>query len=119
MVMASHCVGFTLPGMILELTITLCHLYRGLPRFVFGDGDFAETAAGTAGEVSDVVGDFHETACEGVQYARSFYDGVMGCEGLKFVWCSLKLFACEFGYFLCDFNIKANPCIDSLKSIAV
>jgi len=51
--------------MILDLLLIIT-LGEGVPRFVFGDADFSETAAGSTGEVTDVVGDFHETACQGV-----------------------------------------------------
>lgn len=64
MVRDSHCVGFTLPGMI------------ELPGSFSGNGNFTEAASGAAGQPADVVGDFHQIGRHGFECAVGIYKSV-------------------------------------------
>ena len=73
MVMASHWVGFTLPGMMLE------------PGSLSGMWISPMPARGPRAEHADVVGDFHQAHGHRFQRAVGFHDGVVGGQGLKLV----------------------------------
>jgi hypothetical protein len=117
MVMASHCVGFTFPGIILELPSA--RLANVLPRFIFGDADFAETTAGTRGEIADIVGNLHETACDGVELSRGLDDGIVSGQCFEFIWRGFEFLACDFGDFLGDSDVESDSRVDALPSVTV
>ena len=87
-----------------------------LPWFVFGDADFAETAAGAGCEIADIIGNLHEAACEGVELSGSLDDGIMSGQGFEFVWRGFEFLAGDFGDFLGYSDIESDSRVDSLSS---
>ena len=59
--------------------------HDGRAGFVFRDGQFTESAARSAGQPTDVVGDFHQRAGEGLQCAGGEDEFVVGGESGELV----------------------------------
>ena len=88
MVIASDCVGFTLPGMIEE------------PGSFSGMIKFAEAAARAGGQPANVVGDFHQRRGQSFQGAAGEDEFVVGGKGGEFVRMRAEGEAGELGDFL-------------------
>ena len=73
MIMASHWVGLTLPGMIDE------------PGSLGGSTSSAEPAARARAEPADVVGDLGERHRQGAQRGARLHEGVVGGQGGELV----------------------------------
>jgi hypothetical protein len=119
---ADHSHGLTLCGIHLPWHNTRTNhqptLPNVLPRFIFGDTDFAETAAGTRSEIADIIGNLHETACEGVELTRGLDDGIVSGQCFEFVWRGFEFLAGDFGDFLGDFDVESDSRVDALSSSA-
>ena len=73
--------------------------HDGRTRLVFGDFDFAQTAARAACQPADVVGDFVQACRQRFQCARSGNGGIASAQGFKFVRRAGKRQAGQFGEF--------------------
>lgn len=59
--------------------------HDGGPRFVLGEAELAEAAAGTRAEEADVGGEFEQSGCESVEVGGEGEKGIVGGEGREFV----------------------------------
>lgn len=80
---------------------------------VLGQDQLAETASGTAAEVSDVLGNLGQRGGQGVEASVSLDDGVVGSQGLKLVGSSLEGDAGHLADFLGDTLGKALKGVDA------
>ena len=88
MVIASHCVGFTLPGMIEE------------PGSFSGIDQFAQAAARAGSEPANVVGNFHQRSGERFQRALREHEFVVRGERRELVGMRAEGKPGQFGDFL-------------------
>ena len=101
-----HCQGLALRG------VDLARHDRGA-GLVLREDEFAETTSWTRAEISDVLGNLEEGACNSIQCSGCFDDRVVRCENLKLVWCGNELRACHFGDFLGDSLGEALECVET------
>ena len=88
MVMASHCVRLTLPGMMDE------------PGSFFRDGDLAQPAARPAGQPSaHIVGNLHQTDRQPLERAVGLHRGIAAGRGFKLVRCRHQCSAGQVSQF--------------------
>ena len=74
--------------------------HDGRARLVFGDGEFAETAARAGGEPANVVGDFHQGGGQSFQRAARVDELIVRGERGEFIGMRAEGQAGEFGDFL-------------------
>ena len=78
MVMASHCVGFTLPGMIEE------------PGSFSGKRQFAQAAARAGSQPANVIGNLHQRSGQSFQRAAGEDEFVMRGKAANLLGCERK-----------------------------
>src|SRR6202012_1597619 len=87
--------------------------HDGGARFVVGDMDLADAAAGAGGQHPDVVGDLHQADGNGLEGAVGFHDGVVGGEGFEFIGGGYKGEAGQFRDLFCDVVRVAGRGVDA------
>jgi hypothetical protein len=101
------------------------------PRLIFGEAQFAESAAGSGTKISNVVCDFHQRAGKYIECAVGFYQSVMCSQGLELkgvkinernksmrdiylVRCCCELEASQFRNLCGNLDIKSFLCVQAL-----
>lgn len=98
-----------------SLALRRVHLsgHNATTRLVLRQDQLAETASGTASQVSDILGNLGEGSSQGVQAAMSLDDGIVGGQRLELVWRSLEGDASHLANLLSDALGKSLKGVDA------